>query len=64
MVSESRKYGIRLILVLVNNWEGLGGKAQYVAWAKAAGLNLTSDEDFFTDPTVKTYYKAHAKVSN
>ncbi|XP_074573615.1 mannan endo-1,4-beta-mannosidase 6-like [Curcuma longa] len=62
VVSEARKYKIRLILPLVNNWEGYGGKAQYVKWGKAAGLNLTSDEDFFTDPTVKGYYKAHVKT--
>ncbi|KAG6503215.1 mannan endo-1,4-beta-mannosidase 6-like [Zingiber officinale] len=62
VVSEGRKYKIRLILPLVNNWEGYGGKAQYVKWGKAAGLNLTSDEDFFTDPTVKGYYKAHVKT--
>ncbi|WOK95881.1 mannan endo-1,4-beta-mannosidase 6-like [Canna indica] len=62
VVSEAKKYKIRLILPLVNNWEGFGGKAQYVNWAKAAGFNLTSDEDFFTDPTVKSYYKAHVKA--
>lgn len=62
VVSEARKYKIRLILPLVNNWEAYGGKAQYVKWGKDAGLNLTSDEDFFADPTVKGYYKAHVKV--
>ncbi|GAB4856226.1 hypothetical protein Ancab_014153 [Ancistrocladus abbreviatus] len=29
---------------------------------KAAGLNLTSDDDFFSDPTLKTYYKNHVKT--
>ncbi|XP_017697071.1 mannan endo-1,4-beta-mannosidase 8-like isoform X1 [Phoenix dactylifera] len=62
VVSEARKYKIRLILSLTNNWEGYGGKAQYVKWGKAAGLNLTSDDDFFSDPTVKGYYKAHVEA--
>lgn len=31
-------------------------------WGNAAGLNLTSDDDFFSDATVKGYYKAHVKV--
>ncbi|MQM11592.1 hypothetical protein Taro_044494 [Colocasia esculenta] len=62
VVSEAKKYKIRLILSLSNNWEAYGGKAQYVKWGKDAGLNLTSDDDFFSDSTVKEYYKAHVKA--
>ncbi|XP_052174541.1 mannan endo-1,4-beta-mannosidase 6-like isoform X2 [Diospyros lotus] len=62
VVSEAKKHKIRLILSLTNNWNDYGGKAQYVKWGKAAGLNLTSDDDFFTDPTLRSYYKAHVKT--
>ena len=62
VVSEARNYRIRLILSLINNWDGYGGKAQYVKWAGDAGLNLTSDDDFFSDQTVKGYFKNHVKV--
>ncbi|KDP21853.1 hypothetical protein JCGZ_00640 [Jatropha curcas] len=62
VVSEARKFKIRLILSLSNNWEAYGGKAQYVKWGKAAGLNLTSDDDFFSHPTLRSYYKAHVKT--
>ncbi|XP_072985289.1 mannan endo-1,4-beta-mannosidase 6 isoform X1 [Typha latifolia] len=62
VVNEARKYKIRLILPLTNNWEGYGGKSQYVKWGKAAGLNLTSDDDFFSDLTIKGYYKANVKA--
>ncbi|XP_020205105.1 mannan endo-1,4-beta-mannosidase 6 isoform X1 [Cajanus cajan] len=62
VVSEAKKYKIRLILSLVNNWEAYGGKAQYVKWGNAAGLNLTSDDDFFSNPTLRSYYKAHVKT--
>ena len=55
MISEARKHKIRLILSLCNNWKGYGGKAQYVRWGKEAGLDLTSDDDFFTDPTIKSF---------
>lgn len=64
VISEAKKFKIRLILPLANNWEAYGGKAQYVKWGKAAGLNLTSDDDFFSDPTLRSYYKAHVKVSS
>ncbi|XP_054781013.1 mannan endo-1,4-beta-mannosidase 6 isoform X2 [Prosopis cineraria] len=62
VVSEARKYKIRLLLSLTNNWEAYGGKAQYVKWGKAAGLNLTSDDDFFSHPTLRSYYKTHVKT--
>nr|XP_034584979.1 putative mannan endo-1,4-beta-mannosidase 5 isoform X2 [Setaria viridis] len=61
VVSKARKYRIRLILSLINNWDGYGGKAQYVKWARDAGLNLTSDDDFFSDETVKGYFKNHVQ---
>ncbi|KAM7526599.1 hypothetical protein LguiA_016501 [Lonicera macranthoides] len=62
VVSEAKKYKIRLILSLTNNWDAYGGKPQYVKWGKAAGLNLTSDDDFFSHPTMRSYYKAHVKM--
>ncbi|KAF9595864.1 hypothetical protein IFM89_005350 [Coptis chinensis] len=63
VVSEAKKYKIRLILSLTNNWEAYGGKPQYVKWGNASGLNLTSDDDFFSHPTLKSYYKNHVKAS-
>lgn len=62
VVSEAKRFKIRLILSLVNNWEAYGGKPQYVKWGKDAGLNLTSDDDFFSHPTLKSYYKTHVKA--
>jgi len=62
VVSEANKYGIRLILSMVNDYVNFGGKAQYVQWARNAGQNLNSDDDFFTNPTVKGYYKNHIKT--
>ncbi|XP_058110712.1 mannan endo-1,4-beta-mannosidase 6 [Magnolia sinica] len=62
VISEAKKQKIRLILSLANNWEAYGGKAQYVKWGKAAGLNLTNDDDFFSHPTLKSYFKAYVKT--
>ena len=63
MVSEANKYGVRLILSLVNNYVSFGGKAQYVQWARNAGQNLNSEDDFFTNPTIKGYYKNRVNVT-
>ncbi|KAL9227852.1 hypothetical protein vseg_003496 [Gypsophila vaccaria] len=62
VVSEAKRNKIRLILSLVNNWSDYGGKQQYVKWGKDAGLNVSSEDDFFTDSTLKTYYKNHVKT--
>lgn len=62
MVSEARKYKIRLILSLVNNYDSFGGKKQYVQWARNQGQNIASDDEFFTNPVVKGFYKNHVKV--
>ncbi|OIV89796.1 hypothetical protein TanjilG_12109 [Lupinus angustifolius] len=61
-IAEARKYGIKLVLSLVNNYESLGGKKQYVDWARSQGqYSINSEDDFFTNPLVKGYYKNHIK---
>ncbi|KAI4301623.1 hypothetical protein L6164_034883 [Bauhinia variegata] len=62
VISEAGKYGVRLILSLVNNWHDYGGKNQYVQWAKERGQYVNNEDDFFTHPIVKQYYKNHIKA--
>lgn len=64
VISEARKYGIYLVLSLVNNWDAYGGKKQYVQWARERGQSLNNDDDFFTNFVVKGYYKNHVKVNS
>ncbi|KAL4313246.1 hypothetical protein GQ457_01G035940 [Hibiscus cannabinus] len=47
VVSEAKQYKIRLILSLINS------KAQYVKQGNAAGLNLTSGDEFFSHRTLE-----------
>ncbi|KAM0940757.1 putative mannan endo-1,4-beta-mannosidase [Dioscorea sansibarensis] len=61
VVSEAKRYGIRLILTMANNFKDFGGKAQYVQWAKDAGQWVSGEDDFFTNTMVKNYYKNHIK---
>ncbi|KAE8695158.1 hypothetical protein F3Y22_tig00110733pilonHSYRG00247 [Hibiscus syriacus] len=44
VIAEARKYRIKLILSLTNNYESFGGKKQYVNWARSQGQYLTSDD--------------------
>ncbi|GJN18157.1 hypothetical protein PR202_gb05290 [Eleusine coracana subsp. coracana] len=62
VLSEARKYGIKVILSLVNNYDTFGGRKQYVNWARGQGQNIGSDDEFFTNPVVKGFYKNHVKT--
>lgn len=61
-IAEARKYGMKMVLSLVNNYENMGGKKQYVEWARSQGQSINSEDDFFTNPVVKGYYKNHIKA--
>lgn len=63
VIAEARRYGIKLILSLANNYDSFGGKKQYVNWARNQGQYLSSDDDFFRHPVVKGYFKNHIKVA-
>ncbi|KAL0456280.1 UNVERIFIED_CONTAM: Mannan endo-1,4-beta-mannosidase 2 [Sesamum latifolium] len=61
VVSEARKYGIRLILSFVNNYNDFGGRQQYAQWARNAGVQINTEDDFYTHPVLKDYYKNHIR---
>ncbi|XP_074572465.1 mannan endo-1,4-beta-mannosidase 1-like [Curcuma longa] len=63
VVSEARKFGARLILSLANNYDNFGGKKQYVEWGRLQGQSIASEDEFFTNPVVKDFYKNHVKVN-
>uniref|UniRef100_A0A2K1Y3L9 mannan endo-1,4-beta-mannosidase n=1 Tax=Populus trichocarpa TaxID=3694 RepID=A0A2K1Y3L9_POPTR len=62
VISKAKKYGIPLILTLRNNYHDFGGRQpQYMNWAKAAGVPINNDDDFYTNAVVKGYYKYRFK---
>ncbi|KAI3684876.1 hypothetical protein L6452_34103 [Arctium lappa] len=62
VIYEARKFGVKLILSLVNNFDDYGGKIQYVEWAKQQGQQIHNEDGFFTNPMVKAFYKNHIKA--
>ncbi|KAJ0805017.1 putative mannan endo-1,4-beta-mannosidase [Helianthus annuus] len=62
VISEGGKFGVKLILSLVNNFNDYGGKDQYVQWAKELGQQMQNEESFFTNPMVKSFFKNHIKT--
>ncbi|MCX7772649.1 MAG: cellulase family glycosylhydrolase [Clostridia bacterium] len=55
-VAQAQKAGIKVVLVLNNNWDDFGGANTYVEWAGKKGHDL-----FYTDERVKTIYKDYVK---
>ncbi|KAF7847078.1 hypothetical protein BT93_L3385 [Corymbia citriodora subsp. variegata] len=62
VIAEAKKFRIKLVLSLVDNYEALGGMRQYVEWARSQGQPIASYDDFFTNPVVKCYYKNHVQT--
>ncbi|XP_074577803.1 mannan endo-1,4-beta-mannosidase 1-like [Curcuma longa] len=62
VVSEAKRYGIKLILSFVNNYDSFGGKKQYVQWGREQGQFIASDDEFFTNPVVRGFYKNHIRT--
>lgn len=52
VLSEARKRGLTLTLVLTNNWRDFGGMDQYLTW-----YGLKRHHEFYTDARVRQAYK-------
>lgn len=53
LIWKAEQLGLRLILVLVNNWDDYGGMNQYVEWSPTA----QSHDDFYTDENTKKWFR-------
>lgn len=62
VISEARKHGIYVIITFVNNFDDFGGRKQYVQWGRERGQRLVNEDEFYTNPLVKQFYKDHVKV--
>ncbi|KAM7276949.1 hypothetical protein ACFE04_018815 [Oxalis oulophora] len=63
VISEAKRNGVFLILSFVNNFNDFGGKAKYVKWAQERGQNnLNNEDDFYSNPLTKEFYKNHIKT--
>ena len=54
---KAEQEGLRVLITFTNNWEAFGGMGQYVKWAQLAGENVTGHDDFYTNETIKGWYK-------
>jgi len=55
-IMKAGELGIKLIIVLTNNWDDFGGMNQYVRW-----FNAGSHDDFYTDERIKDAYKNYVR---
>ena len=56
-VAKAGESGIRLLIVLTNNWSDFGGIPQYAKW-----LELENEDDFFTDERARAAYRRFAQT--
>lgn len=52
MLAQANEHGIRLIMVLTNNWPDFGGMDQYVTWHGGQ-----YHDEFYTDPEIRQDYR-------
>jgi mannan endo-1,4-beta-mannosidase len=52
-LAKASELGVRIILVLTNNWRDFGGMDQYLRW-----YGRTKHHEFYTDPEVKQAFKS------
>lgn len=54
VVKKAGELGIKLIIVLTNNWDDFGGMSQYVKWFEG-----THHDDFYRNEKIKEEYKKY-----
>ena len=60
---KANEFGIKIILTLENNQKDFGGIPQYLKWAdKYLNNNNYTQEDFFTNDSIKAWYKNYLSV--
>ena len=58
VLARAVRHGLRLVLVLGNQWDELGGARTFVTWANLPAPQ-SADARFFTDARVVALYEAH-----
>lgn len=54
---QAEKHGIKLLITFTNYWDAFGGMGQYVKWAQELGITGLKKDDFYTNETLKGWYK-------
>lgn len=57
VLNKADEYNMKLILVLNDNWNYYGGIDKYLDWAKALFKKNFSHNDFFTNDSIRNWYK-------
>lgn len=62
LLAKAADHGLKVVLVLVNNWRDYGGMPMYLHWAgvEAEPLSYARHDSFYTDPQARQWVKALA----
>ena len=61
-IALAKARNLRLILKLTNNWTAYGGIQRYVTWLTGHSPSDAEVELFYTDPTIRTWFKDYIKM--
>ena len=56
-IYQAEKHDMKLLITFTNYWDAFGGMGQYIKWAKQIGLTNLVKDDFYTNETIKQWYK-------
>jgi hypothetical protein len=59
VLADARQLGLRLIIVLANNWSDYGGVPMYLQWAGIDPESYGARARFYSDPQIRRWYRAH-----
>lgn len=62
VIQTAGRLGLRVILVLANQWPDYGGIPAYLQWARLGNGGRYGDLDqFYRDPRIRRWYRAHVE---
>jgi mannan endo-1,4-beta-mannosidase len=61
-LAAARDRNIRVIIYLTGNWDHFGGVRRYIQWYREECRCQASQDDFFTNETVKQWYKGYVTM--
>ena len=61
-IALAKARNLRLILKLTNNWTAYGGIQRYVTWLLGRTPTEAEVELFYTDPTIRTWFRDYIKM--
>ena len=61
-IYQAEQHDMKLLITFTNYWDAFGGMGQYIDWAEQIGITGLQKEDFYTNETIKQWYKDYVNT--